>query len=102
MQQTVGQRAEAIGLIDDQAGQRLQVVAAHAPLQQLRGVMLTAVSGRQTRVDIALQPLDGGLLLEAHALAESPSGQSPLSATLRGFAHEMKNPLAGLRGAAQL
>jgi two-component system nitrogen regulation sensor histidine kinase GlnL len=27
---------------------------------------------------------------------------SPLSATLRGFAHEVKNPLAGLRGAAQL
>ncbi|HEX8778375.1 MAG TPA: ATP-binding protein, partial [Rhodanobacter sp.] len=26
----------------------------------------------------------------------------PLSATLRGFAHEVKNPLAGLRGAAQL
>ncbi|HET6552482.1 MAG TPA: ATP-binding protein, partial [Dyella sp.] len=27
---------------------------------------------------------------------------TPLSATLRGFAHEVKNPLAGLRGAAQL
>jgi two-component system nitrogen regulation sensor histidine kinase GlnL len=41
------------------------------------------------------------LLLEAHALGESPSGQSPLSATVRGFAHEMKFPLDGLSGAAQ-
>ena len=68
----------------------------------LRGAQLTAMDGRQTRVDIAMQPLDGGLLLEVHALADTSSGHSPLSATLRGFAHEVKNPLAGLRGAAQL
>jgi two-component system nitrogen regulation sensor histidine kinase GlnL len=49
-----------------------------------------------------LQPFDDGLLLEVHALAEPLSTSSPLSATLRGFAHEVKNPLAGLRGAAQL
>lgn len=88
-------------LLGDASRQAQRSLAQQRPVQ-LRGVMLTAVSGRQTRVDIALQPLDGGLLLEAHALGESPSGQSPLSATLRGFAHEMKNPLAGLRGAAQL
>ncbi|MES2313209.1 MAG: ATP-binding protein, partial [Pseudomonadota bacterium] len=34
--------------------------------------------------------------------AEPLANSSPLSATLRGFAHEVKNPLAGLRGAAQL
>lgn len=88
-------------LLGDASRQAQRSLAQQRPVQ-LRGVVLTAVSGRQTRVDIALQPLDGGLLLEAHALAESPAGQSPLSATLRGFAHEMKNPLAGLRGAAQL
>lgn len=88
-------------LLGDASRQAQRSLAQQRPVQ-LRGVVLTAVSGRQTRVDITLQPLDGGLLLEAHALAESPSGQSPLSATLRGFAHEMKNPLAGLRGAAQL
>ena len=88
-------------LLGDASRQAQRSLAQQRPVQ-LRGVVLTAVSGRQTRVDIALQPLDGGLLLEAHALGESPSGQSPLSATLRGFAHEMKNPLAGLRGAAQL
>jgi two-component system nitrogen regulation sensor histidine kinase GlnL len=88
-------------LLGDASRQAQRSLAQQRPVQ-LRGVVLTAVSGRQTRVDIALQPFDGGLLLEAHGLAESPAGQSPLSATLRGFAHEMKNPLAGLRGAAQL
>jgi len=70
--------------------------------QQWRGVSLVAASGREITADIALQPFDGGLLLEVHALAAPLLTSSPLSATLRGFAHEVKNPLAGLRGAAQL
>ncbi|HET8899914.1 MAG TPA: histidine kinase dimerization/phospho-acceptor domain-containing protein, partial [Rhodanobacteraceae bacterium] len=69
---------------------------------QWRGVALAAASGRQLSADIAVQPFDDGLLLEVHALAEPAASSSPLSATLRGFAHEVKNPLAGLRGAAQL
>lgn len=81
--------------------QAQRALAQQRPVQ-LRGVVLTASSGRQTQVDIAMQSLDGGLLLEVHALPESLSSHSPLSATLRGFAHEVKNPLAGLRGAAQL
>jgi two-component system nitrogen regulation sensor histidine kinase GlnL len=69
---------------------------------QCRGLLLPGVTSGQ-RVDVALQPLEGGeLLVEVHVLAELPSTVSPLSATLRGFAHEVKNPLAGLRGAAQL
>ena len=69
---------------------------------QCRGVLAPGIAGGQ-RVDVALQPLEaGGLLVEVHVLAEVPSTVSPLSATLRGFAHEVKNPLAGLRGAAQL
>jgi two-component system, NtrC family, nitrogen regulation sensor histidine kinase GlnL len=69
---------------------------------QCRGVVLPGMQDRQ-RVDVALQPLGTeSLLVEVHALAESARAVSPLSATLRGFAHEVKNPLAGLRGAAQL
>ncbi|GLQ50061.1 nitrogen regulation protein NR(II) [Dyella flava] len=69
---------------------------------QCRGVRLPGTQDGQ-RVDVALQPLDAGcVLVEVHALAESAPTVSPLSATLRGFAHEVKNPLAGLRGAAQL
>jgi two-component system nitrogen regulation sensor histidine kinase GlnL len=68
----------------------------------LRALQLRTAAGRETQVDIAIQPFEQGLLLEVHALAEPAAVGSPLSATLRGFAHEVKNPLAGLRGAAQL
>ena len=50
----------------------------------------------------------GGSRLEAHPLDEFP-GEDPatalpaaLSAALKGLAHEVRNPLAGLKGAAQL
>ena len=62
-----------------------------------------AVPGRPMAfADVHAQPLDRCLLLEVHVLVEPVASRSPLSATLRGFAHEVKNPLAGLRGAAQL
>ncbi|NII10612.1 ATP-binding protein [Oleiagrimonas sp. C23AA] len=70
---------------------------------RLRGITLTTLQGGEQDADLALQPLgDGQLLLEVHPLAAAGDAPTPLSATLRGFAHEMKNPLAGLRGAAQL
>ena len=50
----------------------------------------------------------GGLRLEAHPTDEFP-GEDPatslpaaLSAALKGLAHEIRNPLAGMKGAAQL
>lgn len=59
--------------------------------------------GGERHVDATLQPLAADtLLLEVHALAPPAGEDSPVSASLRGFAHEVKNPLAGLRGAAQL
>lgn len=70
---------------------------------QLREATLSTFDERTLLADLGLQPDgDGGLLVEVHALAERSRMVSPLSATLRGFAHEVKNPLAGLRGAAQL
>ena len=51
---------------------------------------------------------DEGMRLELHPVEEFP-GDDPvtalpqaLSASLRGLAHELRNPLAGLKGAAQL
>jgi len=51
---------------------------------------------------------DGGIRVEAHPAEEFP-GEDPatslpaaLSAALKGLAHEVRNPLAGLKGAAQL
>jgi two-component system, NtrC family, nitrogen regulation sensor histidine kinase GlnL len=93
----------SLGLWFDEAAlaQTSRALAEERPLQW-RGMSLVAASGREITADIALQPFEGGLLLEVHALAEPLANSSPLSATLRGFAHEVKNPLAGLRGAAQL
>ena len=85
----------------DAAAQAGRVLAEQRPMQW-RGVALATPGDRAIRADIAVQPFEGGLLLEVHALAEPAVARSPLSATLRGFAHEVKNPLAGLRGAAQL
>ena len=51
---------------------------------------------------------DGGWLLEAHPVDEFPGLDptqalpSALSAALKGLAHELRNPLAGIKGAAQL
>ncbi|HBK47516.1 MAG TPA: PAS domain-containing sensor histidine kinase [Xanthomonadaceae bacterium] len=51
---------------------------------------------------------DGGWLLEAHPVDEFPALDpthalpNALSAALKGLAHELRNPLAGLKGAAQL
>lgn len=81
--------------------QASRALTEQRPLQW-RGMSLVAASSREITADIALQSFDDGLLLEVHALAEPLANSSPLSATLRGFAHEVKNPLAGLRGAAQL
>ena len=70
---------------------------------QLRGVSLMSARGSEALADLSLQPLGPDRMsIEVHALAPVAATASPLSATLRGFAHEVKNPLAGLRGAAQL
>lgn len=78
-----------------------QAARARDEQRALQWRSLSLGAGR--RVDAALQPLaDGTLLLEMHGLAEPVATDSSVSASLRGFAHEVKNPLAGLRGAAQL
>jgi two-component system nitrogen regulation sensor histidine kinase GlnL len=59
--------------------------------------------------DVALSQREaGGWWLEAHPVDEFP-GEDPavalpgaLAAALKGLAHELRNPLAGLKGAAQL
>ncbi len=73
------------------------------PPVRMRATRLHTLQGEILHADLDLQRLAGGeLLLEVHPLSEPDSRSPPLSATLRGFAHEVKNPLAGLRGAAQL
>lgn len=83
------------------AGQAERVLRGEPPVC-MRDIIMHTLHGQMHRVDVSLQAIAEGLLLEIHVLAEPVHQQTPLSATLRGFAHEVKNPLAGLRGAAQL
>lgn len=67
----------------------------------LRDLMLPAGS---SHVDVSLSAWDrGSTLIEVHKRGVlDRESTSKISHTLRGLAHEVKNPLAGLRGAAQL
>jgi two-component system nitrogen regulation sensor histidine kinase GlnL len=67
-----------------------------------RAQLLPVTDMRVLHADVSLSPLPtGAVLLELHALAPD-AGEHSLSGSLRGLAHEVKNPLAGMRGAAQL
>jgi two-component system nitrogen regulation sensor histidine kinase GlnL len=81
----------------------------------LRQQQLIRPDGETTFADLEISPwtladgdghaaAPGMLLVEVHPVAEFPGTEWPraMNAALRGLAHEVKNPLAGVRGAAQL
>lgn len=78
-----------------------------APLR-LRRMHLRHPEGGERFADLWLGAHAGGVLVEAHPVDEFPGDDpalllpSALSASLKGLAHELRNPLAGLKGAAQL
>jgi two-component system nitrogen regulation sensor histidine kinase GlnL len=77
-----------------------------APLR-LRRLGLRFADGVERFADAWLSRTGDGWLLEAHPVDEFPDDDpsrlpSALSAALRGLAHELRNPLAGIKGAAQL
>lgn len=81
----------------------VQRIGAGETVIQWRAVPLTTLRGNTYTVDFTMQSIEGGRwLLEMHALPAPGHTPTPLWATLRGVAHEVKNPLTGLRGAAQL
>jgi len=86
-------------------GARLHAMAQHASIEQntvrVRDVMLCAAPGNECRLDVSFSPLRDGVLLEVQAATPAPI-ESRLSESLRGFAHEIRNPLAAISGAAQL
>lgn len=82
--------------------------AGDAPMR-IRRVRLRYGDGDERFADAWLTwPDAGGWLLEAHPVDEFPGDDpalvlpSALSAALKGLAHELRNPLAGVKGAAQL
>lgn len=81
---------------------------ADAEPVRLRRIELAYLGGEPRFADAWLTRDGSGWLLEAHPVDEFP-GDDPaialpgaLSAALKGLAHELRNPLAGLKGAAQL
>lgn len=68
---------------------------------RVRDALLCAAPGNECRMDVSFAPLRNGVLLEAQPAAPAPI-ESRLSESLRGFAHEIRNPLAAISGAAQL
>lgn len=88
--------------------------AAVAPIAQRACAQQTAIASRGERIvtaaghlfsaDLILNPVgQAGLLLEVHRMVGDGSpARSRWSESLKGLAHEVKNPLAGIRGAAQL
>ncbi|MBS0213042.1 MAG: PAS domain-containing protein [Proteobacteria bacterium] len=97
----------------DAQGERLTALLARLPadgepLRALRG-QLRAPGGSERFADLLLaRAADGSVRIEAHPAEEfpgvDPAGALPaaLHAALKGLAHEIRNPLAGLKGAAQL
>ncbi len=98
-------RGEELALLDARPP-LLCEAAARALAQQrriwLRGARLrTGIGDRGA--DLALTPLDARLLLVEVLPGKGDAAPAQrLSESLRGFAHEVKGPLAGVRGAAQL
>jgi len=97
----------------DLEGDRLAEVLSRLPAGgeavRVHRARLAYPGGDERFAELWLTALDGGgSLVEAHPTGEFP-GEDPavalpaaLSAALKGLAHEIRNPLAGLKGAAQL
>ncbi len=99
---------QALEIDGDGLQQALSTAVDGAPVR-LRRIALAGLGGETRFADAWLSRRDGGgWLLEAHPVDEFPGDDpaialpSALSAALKGLAHELRNPLAGLKGAAQL
>jgi two-component system nitrogen regulation sensor histidine kinase GlnL len=68
---------------------------------ELPGVAVCAMPGNETRLDFSFTPSDDGLWIETRPTGKT-SDATRVSESLRGFAHEVRNPLAAISGAAQL
>jgi two-component system nitrogen regulation sensor histidine kinase GlnL len=96
-------RGEPLAMLDAKPPQLVDAAARASADQRrvrLRDARLrTAIGDRAA--DLAFTPIDDALLIELQPPA-AESTNLRLSESLRGFAHEVKGPLAGVRGAAQL
>ena len=97
----------------DSEGERLLPLLARLPeageAMRVHRARLAFPGGSERFAELWLTRIgDSGVCVEAHPADEFP-GEDPatalpaaLSAALKGLAHEIRNPLAGMKGAAQL
>jgi len=91
-----------------------QALASNAPLTR-RGMPLTLHTGQEIHIDLIITPVGSAaascLLVELQPVDRLLKisreegmlhAQETTRAVIRGLAHEIKNPLGGIRGAAQL
>ncbi len=111
------QGAHLGGLVDlnDEWQELLKQVQQDRYATMKREIPMLLHSGRSCCVDTIVTPLgglhDSGLLLELNPVdrlnaisedAQVREAQASAQQVIRGLAHEVKNPLGGIRGAAQL
>jgi two-component system nitrogen regulation sensor histidine kinase GlnL len=86
-------------------GERLHALALQSQAEHgtfnLSGAMVCAAPENEVRLDFSFTPSENGVWVEIRPAGTANAG-TRVSESLRGFAHEIRNPLAAISGAAQL
>lgn len=107
----IGVMARELGGVGPQLDAALARCAEERQPQRLAHALFQPKPGIDLRADVVCAAVDHGevaFAVEWHRSNDLPEAEraaalpNALAATLKGLAHEVRNPLAGLRGAAQL